>query len=41
MIFESDRMIIDEEEAKVLQTYKRLGVYSSISDKIASKRKYR
>lgn len=40
MIFESDSVLLDEEDKSILSTYKKLSIYESIWDKIQSKREY-
>ncbi len=40
MIFESDTLFLGEEDKQILKTYNNLNVYSSIGDKIQSKREY-
>ncbi|MCD5375104.1 peptidoglycan DD-metalloendopeptidase family protein [Candidatus Gracilibacteria bacterium] len=40
MIFESDSVLLDEEDKSILSTYKKLSIYENIGDKIQSKREY-
>ncbi|NDK09481.1 peptidoglycan DD-metalloendopeptidase family protein [Candidatus Gracilibacteria bacterium] len=40
MIFESQTIFLDEGDRNILKTYNKLNVYSSIGDKIQSKREY-
>ncbi len=40
MIFESDSNFLDEQDKGILSTYKKLNLYSTIGDKIQSKREY-
>jgi len=40
MIFESDRVLLTQEDKDIFSTYKKLWVYESIGDKVQSKREY-
>lgn len=40
MIFESDRVLLDEEDKNILSTYKKLSIYENIWDKLQLKREY-
>jgi hypothetical protein len=40
MIFESDRVLLDEEDKNIISTYNRLGIYENIGSKVRSKREY-
>jgi len=40
MLFESDRILLSEEDKNILNTYKKLWVYENIWDKVQSKREY-
>ena len=40
MIFESDKVLLTEEDKNILSTYQRIGVFDTIWDQIQSKREY-
>ncbi len=40
MIFESDRVLLDEEDKGILKTYKKLNIYENIWTKVQTKREY-
>lgn len=40
MIFESDAVLLDDEDKNIISTYKRLGIYENIGQKVQSKREY-
>jgi chromosome segregation ATPase len=40
MIFESDAVLLDDEDKSILSTYKKLSIYENIGDKVQSKREY-
>jgi septal ring factor EnvC (AmiA/AmiB activator) len=40
MIFESDQVLLTQEDKNILSTYQRIGVFDSIGDRIQSKREY-
>lgn len=40
MIFESDSVFLDESDTSILQTYRKLNIYSNIWESIQSKREY-
>jgi murein DD-endopeptidase MepM/ murein hydrolase activator NlpD len=40
MIFDSDAVLLDNEDKSILSTYKRLSIYQNIWDKLQSKREY-
>lgn len=40
MIFESDTLLLEEEDKNILSTYKRVGVFDAIWDKVQAKREY-
>jgi murein DD-endopeptidase MepM/ murein hydrolase activator NlpD len=40
MIFESDTPLLSEEDKGILDTYKRVGLYDAIGDKVQAKREY-
>jgi len=40
MIFESDRVLLDDEDKNILSTYNRLSIYENIGSRVQSKREY-
>lgn len=40
MIFESDRVLLDEEDKNIISTYNKIGIYENIWSKVQSKREY-
>lgn len=40
MIFESDRVLLDDEDRNIISTYNRLSIYENIGSKVQSKREY-
>lgn len=40
MLFESDRVLLDEEDKNILSTYNRIWIYENIGSKVQSRREY-